>query len=198
MSDRFYALLERLFLEIDQDQVLEDVQRLRAERPGASNEQLAQEMTRSAARKAAITGTAAGAAGGAIGILAMAPDIFNLVRLQSRLILSVAFLYGRTPNVKERFREVLATLAISTGAAATRRGARFLISRSVEGQLAKRIVRRIAGRAMVRRLPAIVPILGGATGAALNYVAVKATGRAALAFYSVPQIGGDSASGSTP
>jgi hypothetical protein len=188
MNDRFYALLEKLFLEIDQDDIVRDLERLRKERPHSSVEQLADELTRRAARKAAVTGVGAGATGGPIGILAMAPDIFNLVRLQSRLILSIAFLYGRKPHLKQRFREVLATLAISSGAAASRQTVRLLIQKSVEGQLAKNIVRKIAGRFAVKRLPAAVPLIGGVAGGALNYAAVKATGRTAVAFYTKAEL----------
>lgn len=187
LGDSFYRLLETLFKELDQDAIERDVAELRLQRPTTPPEELARVLTKKAARAAATVGAAAGAAGGPVGILAMAPDIFNLVRLQSRLILSIAFLYGRKPHIKERFREVLATLAISTGASASRQGARYLLRRGLEGKAAEKIVRQIAGRFLARRVPAVVPLIGGAAGAGLNYLAVQATGKAAIAFYSKPE-----------
>jgi hypothetical protein len=186
-GDRFERLLENLFLEIDQDEIVAEVEALRKRKPKATESELANELASRAAIKAAAVGAGAGAAGGAIGILAMAPDIFNLVRLQSRLILSIAFIYGRKPHLRQRFKEVLATLAISTGASAARQGARYLLQRGLEGTLAKQIMKRIGGRFLTRKLPAIVPVVGGVTGGALNYAAVKATARAAIALYSHPQ-----------
>ena len=187
LGDSFYRLLETLFKELDQDAIERDVAELLLQRPTTPPEELARVLTKKAARAAATVGAAAGAAGGPVGILAMAPDIFNLVRLQSRLILSIAFLYGRKPHIKERFREVLATLAISTGASASRQGARYLLRRGLEGKAAEKIVRQIAGRFLARRVPAVVPLIGGAAGAGLNYLAVQATGKAAIAFYSKPE-----------
>lgn len=186
-ASTFYRLLETLFKELDQDSIEREVAELRLQRPMTPPEELARFLTKRAARSAAAVGAAAGAAGGPIGMLAMAPDIFNLVRLQSRLVLSIAFLYGRKPHLSERFREVLATLAISTGASASRQGARYLLRRGLEGKAAEKIVRQIAGRFLARRVPAVVPLIGGAAGAGLNYLAVQATGKAAIAFYSKPE-----------
>lgn len=182
-EDRFYNLLETLFKELDQEEIRREVEALRRERPLATRKQLAAVLTRRAAVSTAVVGAGAGAAGGAIGMLAMAPDIFNLVREQSRLILSIAFLYDQAPGREERFREVLATLAISTGASATRRGARYLIAKGLEAGSAKPIVRRIAGRFVARKLPAIAPVVGSLAGAGLNYMAVRATAKVAVDYY---------------
>jgi hypothetical protein len=159
------------------------VTQLRVDHPEASNLDLARLLTKKSARAAAAVGAVAGSAGGPIGLLAMGPDIFNLVRLQSRLVLAIAFLHGRRPHVQERFREVLATLAISTGASASRQGARYLLRRGLEGKAAEKIVKKIAGRFIARKVPAAIPLIGGAAGAGLNYLAVNATAKAALAYY---------------
>ncbi|HUF17968.1 MAG TPA: EcsC family protein [Thermoanaerobaculia bacterium] len=183
MGDSFYRLLETLFKELDQESIEKEVAQLRNDHPGASNTELARVLTKKSARAAAAVGAVAGSAGGPIGLLAMGPDIFNLVRLQSRLVLAIAFLHGRKPHIQERFREVLATLAISTGASASRQGARYLLRRGLEGKAAEKIVRQIAGRFVARRVPAAIPLIGGAAGAGLNYLAVNATAKAAMAYY---------------
>lgn len=180
---RFYTLLERLFKEIDQESIQAEVQALREAKPEKSREQLAEFMTKKAAVRVASVGAAAGVPGGPLAVLAMAPDIFNLVLQQSRLILSIAFLYDRKANLKQRFNEVLATLAVATGASAGRLGVRVLLAKGLEKSVAKKIARKIFGRFLARRLPTIAPVVGTVAGASINYLSMRAVGKAAVAFY---------------
>jgi len=183
-EDRFHDLFERLFQEIDQEAIEQEVRNLEANNPAQSREWLARLLIRKGSMSAALIGAGAGLPGGALGILAMAPDIFNLVRQQSRLVLSIAFLYGQPPGTKERFREVLATIAVSTGASAGRQGVRYLVQKGLEGKAARSILARIAARFTTRKLPSLAPILGGAAGAGINYLTVQATGKIAIDYYS--------------
>ena len=184
---RFYVLLERLFKEIDQDSIDAEVKALRKAKPEMSREQLADHLTKKAAVRVASVGAAAGVPGGPLAVLAMAPDIFNLVLQQSRLILSIAFLYDREANLKQRFNEVLATLAVATGASAGRVGVRVLLAKGLEQAVAKKIAKKIFGRFLARRLPTVAPVLGTVAGASLNYLAMRAVGKAAVKFYATPE-----------
>lgn len=181
---RFYELIEKLFKEIDQDSIQAEVTALRKAKPDLSREKIADQMTKKAAVRVASVGAAAGVVGGPLGVLAMAPDIFNLVLQQSRLILSIAFLYDRKPHVRERFREVLATLAVATGASAGRQGARLVIAKGLEKAAASKLAKKIFGRFLVRRIPAVAPVLGTVAGGTINYLSMRAVGRTAVAFYS--------------
>ncbi len=183
-DSRFYNLLERLFKEIDQDSIQAEVEALRAAKPEHTREQLAEQLTKRAAVRVASVGAAAGIPGGPLAVLAMAPDIFNLVLQQSRLVLSIAFLYDRKPHLKRRFKEVLATLAVGTGASAGRVGVRMVIAKGLERAVAAKLARKIFGRYLTRRLPAIVPVVGTIAGASINYMSVRAVGKAAVAYYS--------------
>ena len=183
-TGRYYDLLQKLFKEIDQESIHADIEELRREKPEMSREQLAAHLTKRASMKVAGVGAAAGIPGGALGVLAMAPDIFNLVVQQSRLVLSIAFLYDRKPDIHERFREVLAVLALSAGASASSRGARVLIAKGLERAAAGKLARRIFGRALARKLPSAAPLLGTVAGGAINYFSMRAVGRAAVALYS--------------
>ena len=185
---RFYRLLERLFKEIDQESIQSEVEALREAKPELTREQLADHLTKRAAVRVASVGAAAGVPGGPLAVLAMAPDIFNLVLQQSRLVLSIAFLYGRKPHLQRRFKEVLATLAVGTGASASRVGVRVLIAKGLEQAVAARLARKIFGRYLAKRLPKVVPIVGTIAGASINYVSMRTVGKAAVAYYS----GGDS------
>ncbi|MGH9457585.1 MAG: hypothetical protein ACRD2J_08105 [Thermoanaerobaculia bacterium] len=185
---RFYELLEKLFKEIDQESIRAEVAALRKAKPELSREAIAEYMTKKAAVRVASVGAAAGVVGGPLGVLAMAPDIFNLVLQQSRLVLSIAFLHGREPNVRERFREVFATLAVATGASAGRQGARMLVAKGLERAAAGKIAKKIFGRALARRLPAVAPFLGTVAGGTINYMSMRAVGRAAVQYYSAGEL----------
>ncbi|MFA6957584.1 MAG: EcsC family protein [Thermoanaerobaculia bacterium] len=176
--------LDRLIREIDQDEIVSNVAQLREKHPGETREELARRLLIKGAVKTATVGTAAGAFGGPMALLAMGPDIFTLVREQSRLVLSIAVLYGQKPKVDERLREVLAVLAVATGTTLARAGVRKLVTRGLETELAETIVKKIAGRAIARRLPRIIPIIGGLVGGAVNIGAMVAVERAALEYYS--------------
>jgi uncharacterized membrane protein YcjF (UPF0283 family) len=180
---RIYSLLEKLFKEIDQESIVAEVHALKEAKPEMSPAQLAEHLTKKASRRVATVGAAAGVAGGPLAILAMAPDIFNLVLQQSRLILSIAFLYGEKPNVRERFKEVLATLAVATGASAGRMGVRILLESGLEKAAAKKLARKIFGKFLARRIPKLAPILGFAAGASVNYFSMRAVGKAATKYY---------------
>jgi hypothetical protein len=181
--DRLYALLEKLFKEIDQESIRSEVAALKKAKPDLSRRQLADHLTKRAAVRVASVGAAAGIPGGPLGVLAMAPDIFNLVLQQSRLVLSIAFLYGRKPNVKERFREVVVTLGVATSASAGRQGMRYLINKGLEHASAAKLARKIFGRLVVKRLPAVAPIIGTVAGGTLNYLSMRAVGLAAVHYY---------------
>ncbi|HEX8254814.1 MAG TPA: hypothetical protein VF846_16840 [Thermoanaerobaculia bacterium] len=183
-DSRFYDLLERLFKEIDQDSIQAEIAALREARPHTPREKLAEELIKKSSKRVAAIGAAAGMAVGPLAVLAMAPDIFNLVLQQSRLILSIAFLYDRKPNLKQRFKEVLATLAVATGASAGGLGARVLVAKGLEQAAAAKIARKIFGRFLARRIPAAAPMIGTIAGGTINYMSMRAVGKAALAFYS--------------
>ena len=184
MEDRFYSLFEHLFHEIDQNAIRKDVTALRKKYPDDSRERLAGRLTRKASVSTAIIGAGAGAPGGSIGILAMAPDIFNLVRQQSKLVLSIAFLYDQEPGIDERFKEVLATLAVATGTTAGRQGVRYLVVKGLEGKTSKVVLEKIAGKFLSRKAAAIAPVVGSVAGASFNYFAVRGVGRVAIDYYS--------------
>jgi uncharacterized protein (DUF697 family) len=175
--------LDRLLREIDQDEIAASVAQLQEKHPGESREELARRLLMKGALKTATVGTAAGAVGGPMALLAMGPDIFTLVREQSKLVLSIAMLYGQKPKVEERLREVLAVLAVATGTTLARVGVRKLVTRGLEAEIVETLVKKIAGRAVARRLPRIIPIVGGIVGGAVNVGAMVAVERAAIEYY---------------
>ena len=183
LAERFYSILEKLFEEIDQEEIAREVKALQKSHPKESKEQLSRRLMKRAAARTASVGVAAGMVGGPFGLLAMAPDIFTLVREQSRLVLSIALLYGQKPGLQERFREVVAVLAVSTGTTAARRGVRMMVERGLERAVAEKIVKKTVGKYIARRLPKLVPVIGGMVGGAVNILAVAAVEKAAVEYY---------------
>ena len=183
LEKKFESIFESLMRELDQADIERNVEELRAEHPEESREEIASRLTRKAAFTTASVGATAGALGGPMALLAMAPDIFTLVREQSRLVLSIAFLHGQRPDAEERSREVLAVLAVATGTTAARSGARTIITKGLESRFAERVFRKIAGDFVIKRLPRIIPIVGGIVGGTVNVLAVAAVERAALDYY---------------
>lgn len=176
--------LERLLREIDQDEIVRNVSNLQEKHPGETREELARRLLVKGAIKTATVGTAAGALGGPMALLAMGPDIFTLVREQSRLVLSIAVLFGQRPKVEERLREVLAVLAVATGTTFARVGVRKLVMHGLESEIVETLVKKIAGRVVARRLPRIIPVIGGIVGGAVNVAAMVGVERAAIEYYS--------------
>lgn len=183
LEKRFESVFEKLMKEIDQDQIRREVEQMRAAHPDETREEIARRFARKAAIRTATVGATAGALGGPMALLAMAPDIFTLVREQSRLTLSIAFLYGQAPGLDQRFREVLAVLAVATGTTVARSGARTVITKGLESNLARRIFRKIAGDFVIKRLPRIIPLIGGIVGGTVNVLAIAAVERAAVDYY---------------
>jgi uncharacterized protein (DUF697 family) len=124
-----------------------------------------------AARRAAVLGGVAGLPPGWAALATAAPELTALLILQSRLIVSIHLLYGAPMEPKERALEVLAGLAAGAGINVGRR----LTTRAAE-EIAARLLARFVGREASH----FVPLLGAAAGAALNYGAVRAVGKAAL------------------
>jgi hypothetical protein len=184
LEKKFDSIFEKLMREIDHDEIIREVELLRTEHPAETREEIAARLARKAALKTATIGATAGVVGGPLALLAMAPDIFTLVREQSRLTLSIAFLYGQKPDLDERSREVLAVLAVATGTTVARSGARTIITKGLESKLAERIFRRIAGEFVIKRLPRIIPVIGGIVGGTVNVLAIAAVERAAIDYYS--------------
>ncbi len=184
LEKKFDSIFETLMKEIDQDEIRRQVESLRSAHPAETREEIAARLARAAAMKTATVGATAGALGGPIALLAMAPDIFTLVREQSRLTLSIAFLWGQKPDIDERAREVLAVLAVATGTTVARSGARTIITKGLESKVAERIFRKIAGDFVIKRLPRIIPVIGGIVGGAVNVLAIAAVERAAIDYYS--------------
>jgi hypothetical protein len=139
--------------------------------PDLTTRETARKMVTTTARRAAALGAAASLPPGWAAFAAIGPELTTLLVMQSRLIVGLHLLYGGEPAPDERALEILAGLASGAGISVGRR----LTTRAAE-EVAQRLVVRLVGR----ELSHIVPILGAAAAAGMNYAAVRAVGHAAM------------------
>jgi hypothetical protein len=185
LADTILHLVRKATRELDLADIRNEVFAFSAKNPGLGTRERADLMIRRAARRAAAIGALASLPPGWGAVLAMAPELSALIVLQSRLIVGLHVLYGGMPEPDERAFEVLVGIAAGAGVNVGRR----LTARAAE-ELAGRIAVRLAGREVAH----VVPLAGIAASAALNYVAVRAVGRAALGrvarLYGPPEVPG--------
>ena len=171
LAETFLKMVEKATTDLDLERLRNDVRALAERLPEATTREKGERLVTKAARRAAILGGVAGLPPGWTALATAGPELTALLILQSRLIVSLHLLYGAPMEPKERALEVLAGLASGAGINVGRR----LTTRAAE-EIATRLLARFVGREVSH----LVPVLGAAAGAALNYGAVRAVGRAAL------------------
>lgn len=185
LAQTFLHLVERAAKDLDLEAIRAEVHAFSRKNSDLPTRKKAERMIDRSARRAAAIGALASLPPGWAALAATAPELAALIVMQSRLIVGLHVLYGGTPEPEERALEVLAGLAAGAGINIGRR----LTTRAVE-EIAARLAVRIAGREATH----VVPVLGAVAGAALNYAAVRAVGRAALArverLYGPPEVPG--------
>jgi hypothetical protein len=116
-----------------------------------------------------------------MAIGSLGAELAYLIFQQFRLILGIAMVYGHEPSQRERFAEAMSCLAYASGVGIGRQGlATMLESATMEGGV---IAEKIGGNIFRERLAKAIPFVGVVSGGALNYVSVRAVGRAAIKFY---------------
>lgn len=171
-----------LFEEIDTEKLRSDIA---AVKENAAEDFAPIDHARMLARRAAIRCAAAGAVtglpSGLLAIGTLGADLAYLVFQQFRLILGIATIYGHEPTHRERFGEALQCLAYASGVGIGKSGVTVLLeSATVEGGV---IAERIGTRIVKERLTKLIPFVGALSGGALNYIAVRAVGHAAVRYY---------------
>ncbi|MHB1047146.1 MAG: hypothetical protein ACYC4P_14175 [Thermoanaerobaculia bacterium] len=172
IAESFLSLVRRASTDLDVERIRDGVLELSQRHPDLSTRRKAALMVESTARKAALVGAAASVPPGWAAVAATAPELTTLIVLQSRLIVGLHLLYGAELDPEERALEIVAGLAAGAG---------LSVGRRLTVGLAESLATRLAVRAAGRPLAHLIPIAGIAASAALNYVAVRAVGRAVVA-----------------
>src|SRR5205085_9412465 len=174
-------IFRALFEEIDTGRIRSEVESLRESAPDFRARDHARMLARRTAIRCAAAGAMTGIPGGLVAIGALGADLAYLVYQQFRLILGIATIYGHEPSAKERFSESLQCLAWASGVGVSKQGiVTMLESASLEGGV---VAEKIGAGVIRDRLLKFVPVVGAVSAGALNYVAVRATARAAIRYY---------------
>ncbi|HEX9458295.1 MAG TPA: EcsC family protein [Thermoanaerobaculia bacterium] len=170
-----------LFEEINTEKIRRDVAALKESEPDFQSRDHARLLVRRTALRCAAAGAVSGLPGGMIAIGTLGAELAFLVFQQFRLILGIATVYGHEPSQRERFAEAMSCLAYASGVGIGKQGlATMLESATMEGGV---IAEKLGANFFRERLAKAIPFVGIVSGGALNYVSVRAVGRAAIKFY---------------
>jgi len=185
LKQRADSMLEEvfrsLFEEIDTEKIRRDVASLKEREPDFQSDAHARLLVRRTALRCAAAGAVSGLPSGLAAIGSLGAELAFLVFQQFRLILGIATVYGHEPSQRERFAEAMSCLAYASGVGIGKQGlATMLESATIEGGV---IAEKLGGNLFRERLTKAIPFVGVVSGGALNYVSVRAVGRAAIRFY---------------
>ena len=185
LKKRADSLLEEvfrsLFEEIDAEKIRRDVDKLKDEAPDFEPIAHAKVLVRRTAIRCAAAGAVTGLPSGLLAIGSLGADLAYLIFQQFRLIVGIATIYGHEPSHRERFKEALSCLAYASGVGLGKQGiATVLESATMEGGV---VAEKIGARFVRERLAKVIPLVGALSGGVLNFLSVRAVGRAATRYY---------------
>lgn len=185
LKKRADSLLEEvfrsLFEEIDTEKLRRDVTALKSTTPDFQPADQAKVLVRRTAIRCAAAGAVTGLPSGLLALGSLGADLAFLIFQQFRLIVGIATIYGHEPSQRERFGEAMSCLAYASGVGLGKQGiATVLESATVEGGI---VAEKIGTRFMRERLAKVVPFVGALSGGALNFMSVRAVGKAAFRYY---------------
>jgi hypothetical protein len=162
----YVALTRTVLTDIDRDKIVQEVRKIRAKYPSASDDELARTVIRQTALRCAAIGAVASAPPGVLAIVPLAADFSYQVLALNRLVLTIARIYSKPTTREQRAASVAASLALGGGTEYLRR---HVVKR------AKNLRRQQAA--------SLVPVFGAVLGGVMSYVAVLAIGRQAQVYY---------------
>ncbi len=185
LKRRADSLLEEvfrsLFEEIDTEKLRRDVTALKSSTPDFQPVDQAKVLVRRTAIRCAAAGAVTGLPSGLLALGSLGADLAYLIFQQFRLIVGIAAIYGHEPSQRERFGEAMSCLAYASGVGLGKQGiATVLESATAEGGI---VAEKIGTRFMRERLAKVIPFVGALSGGALNFLSVRAVGRAAIRYY---------------
>ena len=172
-------IFRSLFEEIDADKIRREIEKLKSESPDFDSVDHARRLIRRTAIRCAAAGAVTGLPSGLLAIGTLGADLAFLLFQQFRLIVGIAAIYGHEPSKRERFHEALSCLAYASGVGLGKQGIGIVLESFEGGAIAE----KIGTRFMRERLAKVIPFVGALSGGVLNFMSVRAVGRAAVRYY---------------
>lgn len=171
--------------------ICEFVDTIKKNNPNLSNIELAKKI----AQKRTWFAGLAGGVYGAGGFLTIGPDLFTMWRLQGRLILAIAYIFGHDLESPERRDEILLVMGIASGGETVKKVAVEAGKEGFKNALLKPAVKEvikklpnkiitIAGEKSLLNVAKLVPLIGVPITFGMDFFSTKAVGKAAIGFYS--------------
>ena len=140
-------------------------------------------------------GAATSFAWGLGGWFTLVPNVAHIWRIQGRLVLSIAYVYGYDITDPERREDIALCFALSSAKEAVSQmlkdagmiGVKRALLTQTSKQFIKALPRRlatIAGTKSLTNVSKVVPIAGGIVGGIVDFFSTRGVGKAAKAFYS--------------
>jgi uncharacterized protein (DUF697 family) len=179
--------------------VEEYVNNLKRLNSGLDPRQLAQKIISRRSLKAFGVGAVCGVGGLLTMPITMPSDLYLTFRLQARMVLSIAHLFGWNIKDEDTITDVLLVMGGNAGGSAiknfgigigqeyTKKAVQKHITRDVMKKINKIISRKIISKAGEKSLTSfakLVPLVGAPIGGAFDYASTQAVGKTALKFYS--------------
>lgn len=175
----------------DVEAICEFVDTIKKNNPDLSNIELAK---RIAQKRTWLAGLAGGVYGIG-GLITIVPDLFTMWRIQGRLILAIAYIFGHNLESPERRDEILIVMGIASGSEAAKKVAieagkeglkKTLLTPAVK-EIIKKLPNKIitiAGEKSLLNVAKLVPLIGIPITFGMDFFSTKMIGKAAIEFYS--------------
>lgn len=163
----YVALTRTVLTDVDHDKIVQEVRKIRAKYPAASDDELAKTVIRQTAMRCAAIGAVASAPPGVLAIVPLAADFSYQVLALNRLVLTIARIYSKPTTREQRAASVAASLALGGGTEFLRR----------------QVVKGVTNSLRRQRAASLVPAFGAVLGGVMSYTAVYAIGRQAQVYY---------------
>jgi len=177
------SIVKEFIVTVDKNALKKKVEYLKYSKPILSRAELCEIIIRDEALFCGIVGAGASLIPGPLSWMMCAPDIINLLAKQSKVILSVAYVYGHDPSSQERIIEILACLGFTSGIVAGNEQMKQMIIAGLKSGLVKEIARNIGIVLSKRVINSFIPFIGSVTGGIFNYTAILSVGKAAISYY---------------
>ena len=177
----------------------EYVNHLRTLNPNITNDALAKKIISRRSLKSGGIGAICGLGGIITLPVTMPADIYYSFKIQARMVLSLAFIYGWNIEDDETVTDILLVMGgnaginalknagIKVGEEFAKKGVEKYVTREVMKKINKTISRKIitkAGEKSFTSFAKLIPLVGAPIGGTFDYVGTRSIGETALKFYS--------------
>ncbi|MCB9489069.1 MAG: EcsC family protein [Deltaproteobacteria bacterium] len=182
----------------DAPMVIAHVESIRMRYPELTADELAKKVIGKAALRTGLFGGITGLGGLPVMMVAVPSDLYFTVRLQARMAMTVAYVYGYDITGEEiaddtllillggSVQEVVRVAGIAVAKDVTKRSIQKHVTRDVMKRVGKVVSRKLltkAGEKSATSFMKLVPLVGGPVGFAVNYGSTRMMGLAAIRFY---------------